>query len=118
MAHPLRTAEDDHTLTMEAIRLIARLPAEKRPKALGTQFPHILNRLSLIWGSTAAETYFESLLIDERGGRQGFPFEVLMEIDALAEFHRRTYPTPTVATDPWLQVRGVHRAEPHSPQQA
>jgi len=45
------------------------------------EFPHILARLSEIWGKPEAQDFISHLLQDNRGGeRQGFSMEVLQEI--------------------------------------
>ncbi len=49
---------------------------DKYPHALEAKYPRILERVAEAWDSpdkTAA--YFTELLIDKRGGRQGFPVD-------------------------------------------
>lgn len=50
-------------------------------------FPHITQRLVRDWGKAAVLPYLDSLLVDSRGGRRGFPFEVLQEIMLVREVH-------------------------------
>ncbi|HEY4374531.1 MAG TPA: hypothetical protein VGN52_21595 [Burkholderiales bacterium] len=50
--------------------------------------PHIVERLRLLWGYPEGHTYLTRLLVDHRGGRQGFSREVFSEISELLE----TYP--------------------------
>lgn len=57
------------------------------PHHLEAQYDRILSKLELLWDSPEIHDYFSDLLIDKRGGRQGFPKEVLNEIIVLREFH-------------------------------
>jgi hypothetical protein len=51
---------------------------------LAERFPHVLNRLSAVWGSpNEVFALIGDLLIDQRGGRRGFPEEALYELLAL-----------------------------------
>lgn len=64
--------------------LIASLPADVQPTALREQYPRIINKVALLWPYPGeCEEYLKSLVVDDRGGRQGFPFAVLAEITAL-----------------------------------
>jgi hypothetical protein len=69
LAHPV-------ALSKAAETLLAALPAEVSPSRLAETFPHILN------------PYFDSLLIDDRGGRQGLPLGVALEILNLKEHYQ------------------------------
>ncbi|MCB1888905.1 MAG: ankyrin repeat domain-containing protein [Rhodocyclaceae bacterium] len=53
---------------------------EKYPSELEARFERILNRIAELWHKPDMEAYFDDLLIDKRGGRQGFPPEVGAEI--------------------------------------
>lgn len=57
------------------------------PRHLEEQYDRILSKLEALWESPEIHDYFSDLLIDKRGGRKGFPKEVLNEIIALREFH-------------------------------
>ena len=60
------------------------LPMSVRPMALADKYPRIANRLALLWKQPRqCDAYFESLLVDERGGRQGFPQSVALELVTL-----------------------------------
>jgi hypothetical protein len=50
------------------------------------QFPRIGEKISLMWGYIELQKYLSSIILDERGGRDGFPKPVLA---ALVEIHRR-----------------------------
>ena len=55
-----------------------------------SRFPHVIDKLAAAWDvpEKAAEV-FDELMIDRRGGRQGFPPEVLSEIHEAFAFHTR-----------------------------
>lgn len=65
---------------------------ERRPDTAGwrefsaveRRFPHIVHNLIKLWQSAEIDGYMDSLLIDSRGDRQGFPEEVLEELVFLA----------------------------------
>lgn len=62
------------------------------PVHLEKQFDRILVKLEALWDKPAIHDYFSELLIDKRGGRKGFPREVLNELIVLREFHEfRTF---------------------------
>jgi hypothetical protein len=68
-------------------RWVASLPAEFQPLALLQFFPRIANRLASVWGDDAGLTEcFTDLLMDRRGGRQGFPPTVQRELSLLREY--------------------------------
>ncbi len=57
------------------------------PQALAGQYPRIAqNIFDLKDDETQLRTCFSSLIEDARGDRHGFPFDVLMDIQALREF--------------------------------
>ena len=63
------------------------LPADVRPQALIGLFPRVANLLALQWNDLGAVlAYFDELLVDRRGHRQGFPPPVLDEL-----LHLRNY---------------------------
>ena len=49
-------------------------------------FPRIGNRIVLLWGSIDLQNYLNTLIVDERGGRQGFPHPVA---EALLRIHTK-----------------------------
>lgn len=56
------------------------VPTEKARSAIEVRFPHIARALSTLWQTDQIGLYLDSLLIDTRGGRQGFPADVLDEL--------------------------------------
>ena len=81
---------------------LASLPQDVRPVELARQFPRIANRLRHLWKQVArCEEYLDSLLVDRRGTRKGFPSKISEELEALREYHTLLYPRdPTT----WDQV--------------
>lgn len=64
-------------------------PQPPKPKVppreiLKENFPRILDRINLLWGSKGLHNYFEQTLFSDREKRQGFPPEVMA---ALAEIY-------------------------------
>lgn len=51
--------------------------------AIEEKFPRIAKALCELWGKEGYGPYLQSLVFDERGGRQGFPPDVSMELFAL-----------------------------------
>jgi len=70
------------------------LPPRVRPSALMRQFPRIANQIAAAWDDLVQfDTYMDSLLTDKRGGRNGFPSDVIAELGALDNYRhtRREY---------------------------
>ncbi|MCU0775100.1 MAG: hypothetical protein MUC74_11545 [Ideonella sp.] len=76
----------DRVLSPHATRWLLSLPRRHRPRLLPIQFPHVANRLALVWREPGlAEACFADLMLDRRGGRIGFPRAVTEEILRLNE---------------------------------
>jgi hypothetical protein len=72
---------------------LGSLPVESRPEALAKQFPRLANLFAANWnnpGDCCAFIY--SLLHDQRGGRRGFPREVMEDIINLRLYYTRLHP--------------------------
>jgi hypothetical protein len=63
-------------------------------------FPRIHQRLVPIWGTAAGEAYLDSLIVDERGNRQGFPADVMRGLLVLQRVHFERFGT-FKREDPW-----------------
>lgn len=59
---------------------------DKYPYALEKGHEYIVQRLVALWDEPEIDDYFTSLLIDTRGGRQGFAPEVFQDIQCLYKF--------------------------------
>jgi hypothetical protein len=76
----------DRVLSPYATRWLLSIPRRHRPRLLPIQFPHVANRLSLVWRDPGlTEACFADLMLDRRGGRIGFPRAVTEEILRLNE---------------------------------
>ena len=53
---------------------------EKYPRTLETRHLRVFNNIMDQWGKPELDDYFNELFIDRRGGRQGFPVEVMQDI--------------------------------------
>ncbi len=72
------------------LKWAGELPPRVRPVALMRRFPRIANLIAANWNDLVQlEIYMDSLLTDKRGGRKGFPSEVIAELGAL-DIYRHT----------------------------
>lgn len=64
-----------------------------QPHHLFGDYPHVLDKIAAAWGCVPAmnELMEKDLLVDNRGGRQGFPFRALMDVQALYNAHKARY---------------------------
>lgn len=80
--------ECDRAITGTTRHWLRRLPARRRPLRLCTDFPRVANRIAWCWNDRhLSEQLLEDLLVDRRGGRQGFPLPVVRELQRLREFN-------------------------------
>ena len=81
-------------LSLQAQRILLRMPAETRPLHCAKEHPWMLDRLLASWDSPATfRRQLSELLIDTRGNRQGFSFDALAELSALGDYYD-TYVNP------------------------
>jgi len=57
------------------------------PRALEAKFARIFNKIVSMWGNPELDVYFEGLMVDKRGGRKGFPMDVMTDILLLSRMH-------------------------------
>ena len=77
------------------------------PKNLEQKFLRVLNRIVELWDSPEIDDYFTDLLVDRRGGRQGFPPEIASELFTLSQFHAKLRSQEQQSPDtssPWGDV--------------
>jgi hypothetical protein len=97
MGNPGRRASDQSIrsrlpaiLSDHAVGFLQALPHEMRLPELRRAFPRILNHIAALWDDPRAlHRYFDTLLIDTRGSRQGFSFGVVAELSELRAYHLR-----------------------------
>jgi hypothetical protein len=71
-----------------------QLPSEVRPYSLAARFEHIARKIAFMWNDeTALFKYMGELLVDQRGGRQGFPPHVALELMRLNRHVNERYPS-------------------------
>jgi len=63
-------------------------------------FPRIAAMMRELWGTGALDDYLAKLVVDDRGGRQGFPAEVMDAILEIALRHSQQFGF-TKAISPW-----------------
>lgn len=75
---------------------------ELYPHQLEERFPRVFVKIVDCWDSPeGARAIFDELLIDQRGGRQGFPSDVAREIFQLSVAHERLRAAPVQKGDVW-----------------
>jgi hypothetical protein len=91
---------------LDATRLwMNDLPAAVRPAVLARKFPRIANSITELWRRVArCEEYLDTLVVDTRGNRTGFPLEVAQELAALRGYYAELHPQNRSAWDPDLRV--------------
>lgn len=75
------------------------------PHALEKQYPRIMSKIIELWETPDIEEYLLDLMVDKRGGRQGFPKEVAAEIHRLDQLYERLRKTPKPGSpNPWAAI--------------
>ena len=79
--------DSDEPLQAVTEQYLRSTPGLGYPQALVAAFPRIANQIVRLKDEPdALNDYFTSLINDLRGGRHGFSFEVLTDIDDLCRF--------------------------------
>ena len=95
----LRKATPFNKLLGSTSRWAEALPPEVRPHALMAQYPRLANMAAASWEiEKAFRDYLDLLLVDRRGGRKGFPSEILAEFESLRSY--RFHGVYRVKSDP------------------
>lgn len=85
------------------IKWARAIPSELRPRALVIKFPRIANAMAGAWSNPRLfNMLLCQLMLDDRGGRQGFPFDVLQDLANLRVYFDSQYKHP--GTDIWCSV--------------
>jgi hypothetical protein len=83
---------------------VATLPRAIRPLALLQRYPRIVNVMAQTWSDPPAfRDYMFELLIDRRGGRQGFPQNVRCELLALRAYFDEAHPHASIGLAPEIK---------------
>ncbi len=85
----LRKAHPAEILLPRTRAWLDSIPAAVRPNQLAQRFPRVANQLAACWTSRAEWAQeLDGLLSDKRGGRRGFPAEIVTELQKLKHWHR------------------------------
>ena len=91
----VRKANPADQLLPMSKKLLDDLPDEVCPSALATQYARIVNLIALQWNDrSSGDSYFNELLTDQRGGRQGFPAPVKRDLVRLRTYWHLFGPQP------------------------
>lgn len=91
-SRPVRVRE---SLSADAQALLRRLSPELAMTATARDFPHVMNRIAIVFGdATAFEQVMWGLLIDDRPNREGFPFQVANELASLRVYRQERLGRP------------------------
>ena len=91
----------DRLLAKHTLAWYELLPKTIRPVELCRAYPRVANRLALCWSEAAlAGQVFDSLLLDKRGGRKGFPPLIAAELMRLRQYHAHLY-NGAAEAGPW-----------------
>lgn len=87
----------------QTIKWARSIPSELRPRALVIKFPRIANAMADAWTHpNLFNMLLCQLMLDDRGGRQGFPFDVLQDLANLRVYFDSRYKHP--GTDVWCSI--------------
>ena len=93
--------QQDHMLLDVTVAWARQLPRELEPFELMERYPRVANRLALCWSDAVLTArLLDTLLMDRRGGRKGFPPNVAVELVRM----RRLYKAPAadaITSEPW-----------------
>jgi len=79
---------EDTLLRERTFKWLATLPKGVRPMETARQYARIVNRICDLWAHCEfTRLYLQSLLIDRRGGRTGFPVAIKQELVALQQYY-------------------------------
>jgi len=88
-----RRTDPVNRLLPRTVDWILELPPKARPHRLATEFARIANNLCVNWQDPeACRNCFGNLLTDRRGGRKGFPPEIVKELHRLFRYYAHSHP--------------------------
>jgi hypothetical protein len=93
-AHAAQRATQSVAVLLDSTTLwMAELPLAVRPITLARKFPRIANSIAELWRRVApCEEYLDTLIVDRRGDRTGFPPAVAVELTALRTYFADLHP--------------------------
>jgi hypothetical protein len=88
-----RAPQCDVVLLDSTALWMSGLPVEVRPIELARAIPRIANSIAELWRRVApCAEYLDTLVVDQRGGRQGFPPEIARELTLLRSYYAELHP--------------------------
>lgn len=93
-------ASDLHAIAQD---WLANLDDSVRPVLLPKHYPRVVNRMAVLWQDPKRmREYFDEIMVNTRGSRQGFPDEVVVELSTLKHhYNRSVFP---LKVDVWEKV--------------
>ena len=89
-----RIDKTSSVLQPATIAWLAQLPDAARPNQLAQRFPRIANSIAESWRQVSrCENYLDTLVVDGRGDRRGFPLAVAMELTKLRNHYSELHPS-------------------------
>jgi uncharacterized protein len=76
------------------------------PHKTEEKYPRVVEKIAMLWGTVGMSRYFTEILFDDRGDREGFPPEVMMELFALSNYHESTSPSRSDIESAWESGEG------------
>ncbi len=86
------------TRSCTAMRELLSDASEYYPAFLELHFPHVLQRIVLLWGKPEIEGFLDGLLLAPKGNALGFPEQALSEIRGIRSLHLAVEPASIVAS--------------------
>ena len=88
---------DSATHSAKSLKELVPALEEKAVCEIDLNFPHISEKILLLWGNTECMDYLEELLnyvpdAQRPHGRQGFPFGVMTELGVIQNYHVSQFP--------------------------
>lgn len=81
--------------------------ADYYPHKLEQQFPHILEKIIIMWDSPEFDSYLNKFMLDKRDhARQGFPPEIASEILRLSMLHSAQFGTKPSSSS-WIDSSDI-----------
>lgn len=80
------------------------------PEVLARNFSRLLRQIDTLWGTKEAQDYINSLFLNDRDDRQGFPMDALKEITMLHQLHDLFFPSFSI--NPYDPFSGPNLAAP------
>lgn len=99
---------EDKQLLPQTAQWLQSLPEQARPTKCAEHYPRIANRLCKLWPSPLfLKDYLQDLVLDKRGGRQGFPHGITHELEALRRHYELLHPSRESCV--WMSGDAVRR---------